>query len=1165
MNLKQLHLKAYGSFTDTLLDFPGPEGLHLVWGQNEAGKSVALRALTAALFGVPGQTRDNFLHENPALRIGAVLRHSDGTELSFFRRKGNKDTLLDENESAIAANSLVKFLGPVSQDLFLKMFGLTLDQLVAGGEDLARDGGELGASLFAAGAGIGNLRKVLMQLDSEAGELFAPQAQKRKINALISEYRKHAKAAKGASLPARAWQKLDGDLHEQRQRLEEVESELRDKRIVELRLDRIIKVAPLVGELAETNRKLGELGEVIVLPDDFRERRRENEKELRETSVRISGMREKLEETEKEITDIESPGDLLEHGDEIDRLYEESGNYRQGLSQLPRLEPEVGRLEKQRDRAVRELASDYSGEKAEELCLPVAQRAEIERLAAEFTGLKTGIATAADELANSEAELQLQEKDSKQEQPRDVSSLDSFLTDLAGEGITPKRREELAGEVDNESQNLRVRLERLGLWKGTLADFETTADIPSEGTVSQFEDRLLGLATHSDQLKANLAHEQLELADLCGQITSLQAGKDVRTEKDLRDSRARRERGWGLVRKNWLDSQDVSEDLKVYAPDARNLAEAYEQSVSGADSVADSLMHESERAAQLAALIERKNACDDKIEGFEQGLADAKSERDDVNEEWSEAWKPCGIAPKSPREMRDWLQDRARILEGAEQLRKLQGQFNSLSKTIEARAESLETLLREVGQEIPDGAALGTLRQLAVALIEKNREQIAEQNKQEALLQNARTAVDSRRAKLEREEANEQSWREEWTAALEPTWLSADSSPAQAKAVLERLADLSDTSEKIDEKASRISAIKSDHTRFKKEVKALSEAVERPTDSTDPADFVKQLLGALKDALKKQTKLQEKAKARDEINSTIAGLEAKADVTGKALQAQMDAAGCKEASSLPEAEQRSATSASLKDDADDLRKQISQIAEQQDVNAFIAEVEAVDTDQAKAELESLREETAKLSEARSEANQKIGALENELEKMEGGDDAVQNAEKMEGFLAEIRVASEEYARLRVSSAVLRKEIERYREENQGPVMKRASEIFKDLTLGSFDGLTSDFDSKDNQILVGEKGGKRVTVAGMSNGTRDQLFLALRLASLENRDETQEPIPLVLDDILVNFDNERSGACLKVLATIAEKTQIILFTHHRHILDIAEQELAEGAYAVHMLS
>jgi len=96
MRIDRLDLIAYGPFTDKSLNFAdGNYGLHLIYGNNEAGKSTSLRALIAWLFGISSPTNDNFLHLNPQLRIGGKLRLSDGNELEFVRRKGTKGTLLE--------------------------------------------------------------------------------------------------------------------------------------------------------------------------------------------------------------------------------------------------------------------------------------------------------------------------------------------------------------------------------------------------------------------------------------------------------------------------------------------------------------------------------------------------------------------------------------------------------------------------------------------------------------------------------------------------------------------------------------------------------------------------------------------------------------------------------------------------------------------------------------------------------------------------------------------------------------------------------------------------------------------------------------------------------------------------------------------------------------
>ena len=143
--------------------------------------------------------------------------------------------------------------------------------------------------------------------------------------------------------------------------------------------------------------------------------------------------------------------------------------------------------------------------------------------------------------------------------------------------------------------------------------------------------------------------------------------------------------------------------------------------------------------------------------------------------------------------------------------------------------------------------------------------------------------------------------------------------------------------------------------------------------------------------------------------------------------------------------------------------------------------------------------------------------------------------------------SEHFIRLKVASTILKQEIERFRRENQDPILSLASRFFRRLTLGSFEGLRTDEDERGQPVLAGLRDQNRmIRVEGMSSGTRDQLYLALRLASLEKRREMGETMPFIVDDILVNFDDARARATLEALASLAVKTQVILFTHHERI-------------------
>ena len=200
---------------------------------------------------------------------------------------------------------------------------------------------------------------------------------------------------------------------------------------------------------------------------------------------------------------------------------------------------------------------------------------------------------------------------------------------------------------------------------------------------------------------------------------------------------------------------------------------------------------------------------------------------------------------------------------------------------------------------------------------------------------------------------------------------------------------------------------------------------------------------------------------------------------------------------------------------------------------------------------------------RREIENKLKFAESDLKR---ANETIQGLNKQINLLAKLESDVEKYARLKIASIILARTIEQYREKHQGPLIKRASELFSQMTIGSFSGVRAEYDDKGSPVLVGIRpgSGQQVPVAGMSDGTADQLYLALRLASLEQYLENNEPLPFVVDDILLRFDDQRALATLNVLAGLSEKTQVIFFTHHRHLVDLADEKIDSSLLLQHTL-
>jgi uncharacterized protein YhaN len=245
MRIDRLDLIAYGPFTDKSLNLSdGISGLHLIYGDNEAGKSTSLRALIAWLFGIPTRTNDNYLHLNPQLRIGGKLRLSGGKELEFVRRKGTKGTLLDPGNDAIIDDSiLLPFLpGGIDETLFTKLYGIDHVRLVAGGQELLNQSGDLGQALFSAALGTTSLREILSELQNGAEELFKPRASTKFVNQAISSFKEAQKRIKDSCLPVAEWKRLQKELTDILSAIRKVEEDINGKNKEKSRLDRLNRV-----------------------------------------------------------------------------------------------------------------------------------------------------------------------------------------------------------------------------------------------------------------------------------------------------------------------------------------------------------------------------------------------------------------------------------------------------------------------------------------------------------------------------------------------------------------------------------------------------------------------------------------------------------------------------------------------------------------------------------------------------------------------------------------------------------------------------------------------------------------------------------------------------------------------------------------------------------
>jgi len=232
---------------------------------------------------------------------------------------------------------------------------------------------------------------------------------------------------------------------------------------------------------------------------------------------------------------------------------------------------------------------------------------------------------------------------------------------------------------------------------------------------------------------------------------------------------------------------------------------------------------------------------------------------------------------------------------------------------------------------------------------------------------------------------------------------------------------------------------------------------------------------------------------------------------------------------------------------------------------LVAEGDGLEEQELILEIDQLTQSVEAAEQQRDDQNQRLAGLQHEFDAMDGGAAAAEASGEAEQALARVARLAAEYAQKRMAAVLLGREIQRFAEANQGPILTGTSDLFRRMTLGRYRGITSGFSNDDQAILLcRRRDGETVGVEDLSDGTRDQLYMGLRLAALEHHMVHNESMPLIVDDVLVTFDDPRSAATLQIMGELAGETQVLFFTHHQRLVELAREVIPEDRLAVHEL-
>lgn len=1156
MRILRLDIKAYGPFTDQVWEFDTDNpGLHIIFGPNEAGKSSSLRALKAWLFGFPEQTGDDFCHAYENLLVGGSLVSRNGEQLTFYRRKRRKADLVDATGHPIDVGNLSTFIPIRDQQVFETLYGIDHTSLVRGGEDILAQRGEIGQTLFSAGTGISSLKQIAEKLNADAEELFKKQGRKQKINESINRYKSIQKTIKEVTLHGRNWKTLVDELDSAEKRLKELDTRLATEERDRRRLERIRQALPQLLQRDKLLRSIEELREVVDLPPGFSEERRLAEEKCRYLKRDQEEVQRRLKELDEQAGNLAINQSLLDQGTVIRKLQKELGAYEKAMLDRPKLEGMCSTCRSDARLSLKQINPELDFSHIEELRPAFGKRKLIRSQAAKHEEIQQDLRQAEKKTRKLDQDLKATlEKLEKLPETTESPGLKQMLKQARQLGDIDTTVAGKQQELDDIFRRCRQELAKLGLWKGDLSELPSLP-LPLPETVTTYENRFQELASEIRETKKQRTDVVDRIHELQKQMRILQDGDQPPTEDDLLRVRAERDSGWQLLRRQWIDGEDVSEAVRQYDAEL-DLPEAYELRINWADQTVDRLRREADRVHQHTVMKAEKASLEKQLsatEAFEQQLEDRRKA---LQDEWQGCWQPADIKPLSPREMFAWLSHVAALVSSIQSGQKIRGEIEALhgqrTRCRQAVLDELPRLVKELAQDEQD---------LLSPVLER-AEQILEQmevgSRQRRDLEEKRIQLETEQARL-REETDQtnaalKSWKQQWQDLMHPFGKNREFQPEEAADLLDHLQDCFGKLKEAEDFQKRISGIDSDAAAFTMTVSKLVDAVAPELADLPVEQAVSRLDADLKKASDNQKQQLENRKERQNLKSRFEKNTADTKMYEGILAEQCRTARVDAVEDLPSAEERSESRRRLQSALADVEQTLIEGADGLTIEELVKQAEEADSDELAVRIsqidrrirEELNPEIRRLSES-------IGQKRTEIGRMDGNAMAADAMEEGTQELALMGRLVNRYVTLKLSTRILNKEIERFRAENQDPILRIASRYFQRLTLGSFQELRTDEDLQGNPVLVGLRiDGSRLFVEQMSTGTRDQLYLALRLASLEWKHQSGESMPFILDDILVNFDDNRSHAALQAMAELSKHIQVILFTHHRQVIEEAER-------------
>ena len=1146
MRLTELTIENYGCYDRRTLTIPEEAGLTIIYGPNEAGKSTCLEAISDFLFTIPKNTSRGNLFGYDGMRLGASIRMADGKLVTLRRRKGNGKTLIDDGGGALDEAALAPILGGITRERFTTLFGLDHESLRIGGDRLLLAEGDIGRLIVEAGGGLRAMVQRLEAIDAEANTLFAKtRAGSRAFYQGLAAYEEADKFVRANQLSRDTYEQTRKVADKAAQAAETLREERRRLATDIAGLERILRVAPHLRDREQLLEELISYADAADYPVDFSMRAHTALAQRQEVDKALELAIQRRDKLAARIASLPVSQPLAAAEKDIRALSEQALHVAKARSNRLNRQREIDEGEAQLAGLRRMLEADQDADLAKKLPGPAAIE-KVRALAAEaierapsLTAAERRVAELNENLATIDARIAAAKVEGF-DTPLDIGA--SQFASLAAQkaGLEARQR-----SADATWVGLRDALAALDCASAAaLADIRSPA--PDLVRSEQAAREAIKAQQVEQQRLMREAAAEIEAGE--AEIASLQDAGRIATQSAIVEARTRRTALWAPIRTAFVEGQAEG------TPETRGeAATTFEAQIADADDLADRRADEAERAAALTEAERRVARAKERFRIAERELAALDEQMRDREAAFAADY-PITAQHATLAGLLAFAERRQQLLDLAEGLAVQADEIAVDAAQLGPTIELLERAESRLG--LPAGAGFAARVQGLQAALARHEtahgDYLRDCRECDSLAGQLKTAA-AERDRLRREQA---AWEDAWPTAVAVLGLPATTTPQSASAITTEWAGARGVLTAIAQTRQRLNRMDEDEAGLAADVAALAKRleIEIPSDPVAAAKMLQDHWNANEAVRVQHDSVApdlEEAKVEGEIGErTLA--QAEDALVGLARDAGLTPADLKAAADRQD--ERGQCAARL----EQVERTAMEAGDRLSIAALIDQWAARDLDALRA---SLQEAQARSTEIDSELEAAILAEKDARDALAAFTSESQVNRAMverESASAQMHLALERYLELSLARDLVTAAMARIRAEQQDPLIARAGALFAATTRGEFAGIETDIDDKGQPIVVGRRAsGGAATVATMSDGTRDQLFLAFRLASLENYATATEPLPFIADDILVHFDDARTQATLELLASFGQSNQVLLFTHHRSVRDAGVALALEG--------